>query len=490
MYGYGGNENRPMRPQPAEDLIEQMRMRRASRDQRIAPPSVTPMPEALPAPAMPGEGPMAKMLNQASKAVMNSAAENSDVSSSSDSVNLENLKTPSFIPGTDSAYAPRRSAPFSPALSASQSPGIPSTTSPQTPAPLPATPTPPPMVRQGGATQGAAQIPNVSMGSSPTMQQLPAYLTSPDMPTMAPQRPRVSDTTDPIEKARLDAVYGGQMQADIGLKPKRSFWDTLKTAGVGAIQGMASGGGLGGAIGGALSAGIIGAVDPEAGRNFRFNTLQRPQMEQDQDRQAQRAKQIQALIKSGADINLINAQIAKMNAEAAALPGRTRQEEEVRQSQVELNRARTEGVRNPRPKYTPEEFALLKESHDAKIRQINSVIERNKRMPMRGGGGGGGRQAVEKTKGPASGAIRFAQDVEEALQIARKKASAAATEKTPEAQAEAQVALQNYQRLVQDLGNLYPEDYETGQGTQPGPNGTTVPLPEWPYYKARPRGGR
>ena len=482
MYGYGGNENRPMRPQPAEDLIEQMRMRRASRDQRMVPPSVTPMPEALQPLPQHQQGEMAKALNQATKAMGNAAAENGG---GSDAVDLEKLKTPSFVPGSESSTATRPS-PLPPLMG--QSSAAPPMATPQVSTPLPARPAPPPMVRQGG--QETVQLPNELTPPRPTMQQLPIGLTSPDMPAMAPQRPRLSDTTDPIEKARLDAVYGGQMQADIGLKPKRGFWDTLKTAGVGAIQGMASGGGLGGAIGGALSAGIIGAIDPEAGRNFRFNTLQRPQMEQDQDRQAQRAKQIQALIKSGADINLINAQIAKMNAEAAALPGRTRQEEEVRQSQVELNRARTEGVRNPRPKYTPEEFALLKESHDAKIRQINSVIERNKRMPMRGGGGGGGRQAVEKTKGPASGAIRFAQDVEEALQIARKKASAAATEKTPEAQAEAQAALQNYQRLVQDLGNLYPEDYETGQGTQPGPNGTTVPLPEWPYYKARPRGGR
>jgi hypothetical protein len=254
---------------------------------------------------------------------------------------------------------------------------------------------------------------------------------------------------------------------------------------------MASGGGIGGAIGGALAGGITSAISPEAGRDYRFDILQRPKMERQQDRQAQMSKQVQALIKSGADIDLINAQIAKMNAEAAALPGRTRREEEFRQSQIGLNQARTESARNPRPKYTPEEDARLRERHDAEMRRINSVIERNKRGPARGGGGGGGgRQAVEKTKGPASGAIRFAQDVEEALQIARKAADTAFKEKTPAAQTEAQVALEDYQRLVRDLGNLYPEDYETGQGTQPGPNGTTIPAKEWPYYKARPRGGR
>lgn len=487
MYGYenGGSGIRPMRPQPADDLIQQMRMRRASRDQQMAPPSVTPMPEALEPLPQHQEGAMAKALNQATKAAGDAAAENG---SDNDAIDLDKLKTPSFVPGSESS-APTRPSPLPPSLPMGQSSAAPPMATPQMSTPLPARPTPPPMIRQGG--QETVQLPNELTPPRPTMQQMPNGLTSPDMPAMAPQRPRLSDTTDPIEKARLDAVYGGGMQADIGLKPKRGFWDTLKTAGVGAIQGLASGGGLGGALGGALSAGIIGAVDPEAGRNFRFNTLQRPQMEQQQDRQAQMSKQVQALIKSGADINLINAQIAKMNAEAAALPGRTRQEEELRQSQVGLNQARAESARNPRPKYTPDEDARLRERHDAEMRRINSVIERNKRGPARGGGGGGGgRQAAEKTKGPASGAVRFAQDVEEALQIARKRASAAATEKTPEAQAEAQTALQNYQRLVQDLGSLYPEDYETGQGTQPGPNGTTIPLQEWPYYKARPRGGR
>jgi hypothetical protein len=481
MYGYenGGSGIRPMRPQPADDLIQQMRMRRASRDQQMAPPSVTPMPEALEPLPQHGKGMAAQMLDMGTKALAEYQAENSDDENQQKA--LEQMKTPSFVPGSESS-APTRPSPLPPSLPMGQSSAAPPMATPQMSTPLPARPTPPPMIRQGG--QETVQLPNELTPPRPTMQQMPNGLTSPDMPAMAPQRP---DTIDPIEKARLDAVYG----AGVRLPPKRGFWDTLKTAGVGALQGMASGGGIGGAIGGALAGGITSAISPEAGRDYRFDILQRPKMERQQDRQAQMSKQVQALIKSGADINLINAQIAKMNAEAAALPGRTRREEEFRQSQIGLNQARTESARNPRPKYTPEEDARLRERHDAEMRRINSVIERNKRGPARGGGGGGGgRQAVEKTKGPASGAIRFAQDVEEALQIARKAADTAFKEKTPAAQTEAQVALEDYQRLVRDLGNLYPEDYETGQGTQPGPNGTTIPAKEWPYYKARPRGGR
>lgn len=508
MYGYGGNGIRPMRPQVADDEINQIRARRASRDQRMAPPSVTPMPEALPPPPQQGKGMAAQMLDAGMKMYAQQAAENSDDENQEKA--LEQMKTPSFVPPSAGQQAVSPSPPpmvrMPTSQAASPMPVRPTQTTaqPQMMPTQPALPSratyAPEMPLTGPSAARPMMAPETE--TAPQMQNLPATLTAPDMPSMAPQRPRMSDTADPIEKARQEAVYGGQMQADIGLKPKRSFWDTLKTAGVGALHGMASGGGIGGAIGGALAGGITSAISPEAGRDYRFDILQRPRMEQEQDRQARRAQQIQALIKSGADVDLIKAQTGKTRAETETLPGRARLDEETRRSQMDVNQARAENYRNPRPKYTPEEEARLRERHDAEMQRIKSVIERNKRPSSRGGGGGGGRrssEAGERNK-PTTGATAFARTVEEALQNAREKVQKLQDLRSPgnpatpdvilNAEREAEMARDDYERLVNDLGSLYPEDYETGQGTQVGPDGKLVPIKGWPYFKARARGGR
>lgn len=508
MYGYGGNGIRPMRPQGADDEINQIRARRASREQRMAPPSVTPMPEALPPPPQHGKGMAAQMLDMGTKALAEYQAENSDDENQQKA--FEQMKTPSFVPPSSGQQAistsppPMVRMPTNEAASSMPVRPTPTMAQPQmmpTQPALPSRPTyAPEMPLTGPSTARPMMAPETE--TAPQMQNLPATLTAPDMSSMAPQRPRMSDTADPIEKARQEAVYGGQMQADIGLKPKRSFWDTLKTAGVGALHGMASGGGIGGAIGGALAGGITSAISPEAGRDYRFDILQRPRMEQEQDRQARRAQQIQALIKSGADVDLIKAQTGKTRAETETLPGRARLDEETRRSQMDVNQARAESYRNPRPKYTPEEEARLRERHDAEMQRIKSVIERNKRPLSRGGGGGGGRrgsEAGERNK-PTTGVTAFARTVEEALQDAREKVQKLQDLRSPgnpatpdailKAEREAEMARDDYERLVNDLGSLYPEDYETGQGTQVGPDGKLVPIKGWPYFKARARGGR
>ena len=510
MYGYGGNGIRPMRPQGADDEINQIRARRASREQRIAPPPVTPMPEVLPPPPQPqGKGMAAQMLDMGTKALAEYQAENSDNENQQKA--LEQMKTPSFVPPSSGQQAistsppPMVRMPTNEAASPMPVRPTPTMAQPQVMPTQPALPSratyAPEMPLTGPSTVRPMMAPETE--AAPQMQNLPATLTAPDMSSMAPQRPRMSDTADSIEKARQEAVYGGQMQADIGLKPKRSFWDTLKTAGVGALQGMASGGGIGGAIGGALAGGITSAISPEAGRDYRFDILQRPRMERDQDRRAQQAKQIQALIKSGADVNLINAQIAKMGAETEAIPGRARLDEESRRSQMDVNQARAENYRNPRPKTTPEEDARIRERHEADMQRIKSTIERNKRPSSRGGGGGGGgrrsSEAGERNK-PTTGATAFAKMVEEALQDARKRAQTLTQLRQsrnpedvamiPDAERQAEAARDSYERLVNDLGSLYPEDYETGQGTQAGPDGKLAPIQGWPYFKARARGGR
>lgn len=107
-------------------------------------------------------------------------------------------------------------------------------------------------------------------------------------------------------------------------KQRRGFGEILKTAGAGALQGLAAGG-LGGAIGGALTGGIAQAVSPEAGRRLRFESLERPELERARQQQIAEAQQEQ-------QGRLTEAQIGNLESQARerASEGEFRQREQQR----------------------------------------------------------------------------------------------------------------------------------------------------------------
>ena len=97
----------------------------------------------------------------------------------------------------------------------------------------------------------------MSQGAIPTMQELPSQIgPAPNVP----MRPR----TDAYRPPHLDSMEQydpiAQAREDYLATPKRSFKQTLRTAGLGALQGLATGG-IGGAIGGALGGAYLLASD-------------------------------------------------------------------------------------------------------------------------------------------------------------------------------------------------------------------------------------
>ncbi len=119
---------------------------------------------------------------------------------------------------------------------------------------------------------------------------------------------------DPISKARYDYNVAGLKRDGEGRltdKTDRGGWKGfLQNAGLGAIQGLASGQGLGGAVGGALTGGAAGLIAPQMARDARFSMLKEPQMMRDEGRaaqQMQRQRQMnqdarQARIDAAADV--------------------------------------------------------------------------------------------------------------------------------------------------------------------------------------------
>ena len=105
--------------------------------------------------------------------------------------------------------------------------------------------------REGGAAPARPPASPVAPATPPPaalpVQSAPQQPLPPgNISAMAPPAPARPQSPDPIQRARNEAIYGGELQEQSGMKPKRGFWDIVKTAGVGALQGMATGGGLGG----------------------------------------------------------------------------------------------------------------------------------------------------------------------------------------------------------------------------------------------------
>lgn len=316
------------------------------------------------------------------------------------------------------------------------------------------------------------QLNSQAMLNRPQMERLPETLTTPNAPVNVPNMPARPVSRDPIQRAREEAIYGGRMQADLDIKPKRGFWDIMKTAGVGALQGMATGG-LGGAIGGALAGGIGSAISPEAGRGYRFDVMQRPRMEADIARQMAYAKFGREQQLGEIDLRKRQAEAEQTEAETRYLPARYGQEGALRQSQIEANKARAASLSRPeRPRYSPEEEQRRKERHQMEMKRIDAQTKRALRPPSSGGGRGGGG-AEQPTPAALntmhSRVVQAKQEAEEAWAIANADAD-------PQARAIAEAALRAYNSLAEQLGRAYPQMFEVG----PGQGG-------WNYIKERGR---
>lgn len=130
-----------------------------------------------------------------------------------------------------------------------------------------------------------------ALGSSPTRMPLPnrPELNPEGVPIpRLPGRPGGPMPFDPVEKARYDYVMDGADWNEGQPKFKRSWKDSLINAGLGAAQQYAQTGELGSALGGALAGGVGTAINPMAGREFRFDTLELPRMEAQREGQMER----------------------------------------------------------------------------------------------------------------------------------------------------------------------------------------------------------
>jgi hypothetical protein len=322
----------------------------------------------------------------------------------------------------------------------------------------------------------------------PQMMSLPQQPLPPsNISAMAPPAPARPQSRDPIQRARNEAIYGGELQEQIGMKPKRGFWDIVKTAGVGALQGMATGGGLGGAIGGALAGGITSAIDPATGRAYRFDVMQRPRMEADIARQMAYDKFGREQMRGQAELEQTMAQTEKTRAETEAIPGREELTREAARARIGRERAQTERLQRPtEPRRTPEEEKRAAEMHAARLGLIGAQTKRAQRPPSSGGGGGGARPASpEKPTSLPGPLIEMLNDAEE-LRLDAEAAWGRPEEdvvtKRPIAGSNTGEKLrQQYVQALNRIKQLFPDYVDV----LPGVDTSGKPLPEWPYVERR-----
>lgn len=488
--------------------MDERRQRRAALDARMSPMGVTARPEA-PEPPPPGENALGKAIESAAGMYANHLMNNADTERDSDG-----------------------SSPSTPMQQQRRQPAAPRPARPATRMPQPAyDPTVQAPSPAGSMIEARGMLPSAA-SSDPNLQKVMPRLTggasqgvpSSEMDTRSgygvpiPSIPGTGGGPrpyDPIEKARYESAMSGAKTAkpidpnnpETFYQPqreKRGFWNTLKSAGVGALQGLASGQGLGGALGGAIAGGVIGGINPMVGRAMQFDAFERPRMEQDMIRQTQldqlqRQRQMEQL-----GMSKTAAEIGRIEAETQALPGRETQRQRLTESQIEANKARAAAANRPPAKRlqrvrTPDEKGRPVDKFVPEEEGASYPVYERPRLGRGGGGGGSGRVAAEpRQRNVPSAAIEEYGNVltlkASAEAAAREAARApkytenffgsqklAEGEKTPEErQAKAEQALQEYNEAVDRLGELFPELYETGEGRTP--EGKPNP---WKYVKRR-----
>lgn len=458
---YGQNYNRygsPTPQRPGGVDLDELRQRRAVRNERMAPLPVLEMPESF---SSQRQGDLGERsgLGQHFQMPLRGVPQMSGAGS------LPNggFTTPPFAPGTQRppVAGELRQSPTPKVIASGASTSSP----PQTQA-KDITLNPPRMTRRPpqaapAGPQGAA----------------PATAATRPNPREIAQREAMARTSvvDPISQAQEQA----------GMRSKRGFWDILKTAGVGALQGLSSGQGLGGALGGALAGGTIAAISPERGGEYRFNMMERPRMEEEMNRRMQqeqfRRQQEQASLAG----QKTAAEIEKLQAEAADIPGRTASQRAREAAQTEYYKGRAEAMRNPKP---AQRRYVYRAGSDGKLYQVDEETRQatpveGLTLPATGRSGGGGGEDGERL-------TRSALNLEAQTENARLKAEDFLSQlnamqpddsdEYTELKKNAEESLRRYNDLVRRLGLTYGERYETGPGRTP--EGKASPFM---YYKRR-----
>lgn len=446
---YGQNYNRygsPMPQRPGGVDLDELRQRRAVRDERMTPLSIPEMPASSLSQRQ-GDSSEGSGLGQRLQMPLRSMPQIPGAGS------LPNggFTTPPLGPSTQRpsvAFEPRQSpVPTVPAISASTS------RPPQTPV--------------GDVEFNPPRMTRMPPQAAPVAPQGTA-------PAAAPTRPDPREIAQQEAMARTSAVDPiSQAQEQAGMRSKRGFWDILKTAGVGALQGLSSGQGLGGAIGGALAGGTIAAISPRRGGEYRFNMMERPRMEEEMNRRMQqeqfRRQQEQASLAG----QKTAAEIQKLQAEAADIPGRTTSQRAREAAQTEYYKGRAEAMRNPKP--TQRRY-VYREGRDGKLYQVDEETRQatpveGLTLPAAGRSGGGGGEDGERL-------TRSALNLEAQTENARLEAedlmsqlNAMEPDDTEDTyiklKANAEKSLRKYNDLVRRLGLTYGERYETGPGRTP-----------------------
>lgn len=160
---------------------------------------------------------------------------------------------------------------------------------------------------------------------------------------------------DEAEKAKYDYMSEGMRDSEgnLGNKVPRRWKDVAMNALVGGLKGASASpeNPLAGLLGGAATGGIGTAIDPAAGREFRFDTTMRPGVEADTARGKAGDEQEYQKKKRAAEYEEILAGIAGRNAQTDAARDslkNSEMERSYRQSQMELNKSQAEIERSYR----------------------------------------------------------------------------------------------------------------------------------------------
>lgn len=371
----------------------------------------------------------------------------------------------------------------------------------------------------------------MSQGAIPTMRELPLQIgpapNVPARPRTDAYRPPHLDSMeqyDPIAKARGDYMAPGRdIIGEELATPRRSFKQTLKTAGLGALQGLATGG-IGGAIGGALGGAILGTASPRAARGYEFEMMQRPRIEEDLQRQmmlrkAQEEFETRNIGQAYTQEQMLGLRQGR-EARAAMLPY------EIEQAQSRSEAWRAQANRYNRPPATPTRTPRTQiiTTRDAQGRPVQRAVDPEEMLrtgqalpvyerPRVGRGGGGddfkgqARTKYMEFKGLENNlrdaaeqyteVVRQAQaDIEKDVrnrdpktvteESARSTARTTANEKIKEAQNRFNAAVNAARRAAAELKAGYPDQFEVYNETgafQFSPEGWGAS--PWPVVKQR-----
>ena len=505
MYDNNFNRYGSMLQRPGGVDIDELRRRRASMDSRMSPMPVTPRPrpeEDEPQQESGAAQAIRQFSQMAATGLMGQAGDRPDASPASGSQarqmpGSDQMRTPPFVPtGGNTALPP------SSVFMGNNAPQIPPATPPPTlparPPASPVAPATPVSVAPPVQPTAGPELNQYTLANRPQMMSLPQQPLPPsNISAMAPPASARPQSRDPIQRARNEAIYGGELQAQIGMKPKRGFWDIVKTAGVGALQGMATGGGLGGAIGGALAGGITSAIDPATGRAYRFDVMQRPGMEADIARQMAYAKFGREQQLGEIDLRKRQAEAEQTEAETRYLPARYGQESALRQSQIKRNEA--SAIRDSRPPAPPKPSPgvlrtvqgpdgqpALTYVTPENVGQARPYVKPERPSSGGGRGGGGGQPAKpEKIVNLPEPLIKMLNDAED-LRLYAESAWGTAendpqTGKPIPGSNAGEKLRKEYVQALNRIKQLFPDYVNVLPGVGEGGKA----LPDWPYVERR-----